>query len=103
MHGCRTRLRSFAASGVAVVAVVGVSGCSGGGTKFSIGDCISVQTNNRGGAVRADECSSRGALKIEKLATGGQRPDCGTGMQMEKGTLASYVHDLQTDITYCGF
>jgi hypothetical protein len=69
-------------SSVAVVAVVGQSDRSGGGKKFSIGDCISVQTNNRGGAVRADECSSRGALRIEKLATGGQRPDCGTGLYL---------------------
>jgi hypothetical protein len=68
-------------------------------TKFSIGYCISAQTNDSGGAVRADECSSRCALKIEKLAAGGQRPDCGTGMRMEKGPLASYVHDLQTDPT----
>jgi len=88
--------------GGAALALV-ATGCGSSGTVFAVGDCISIQTDNRGQAVRQDNCASMSAIQIKAQAKGGQRPDCGEGYNMTKGTMARYVQDLVTNVTYCGF
>jgi hypothetical protein len=95
--------RAFTAATIGLGAVALLAGCGGGGEEFAEGDCISIQTNADGAAVRADDCSGNQALTVKQLATDGQRPDCGTVYDMEKQRMPVYVQDLTTDITYCGY
>lgn len=100
VHGIRRTVTLLAFGAL----LLSASGCArGSGTVFSVGDCISIQTNKDGQAVRADDCASNGALRVRALGRGGQRPDCGSGYSMAKERVAQYVQDMASDVIYCGF